>query len=336
MRTNEVLLEFYLDGYGVIDFYEETTLMVDCRKDGEVKRFPIEMPFVESIHKQMTEEGIWLLHVSAVYLDENGDVQKEIRITDGFRNELYETLQQVKEGTYESEWIPPAEKEDKSEIWDTTALGKIFENGNLSDYIEMPWKAKGTRITLGNGEETYILSDEYEENGYCEALKIGEFSKEIIIRYYDNTDGEFEYLVEICFGEDHGIERIFCKTYNDFLEFLNQLKPIIDGIQHDDILVLLDEIKKDVVEIIEENDKNINKKRYNDIFTDLDYIKDNVNLALKTLKRKNFALSDINKKVINAKKRWEAEKEANADIKHGRVKSFNNVHDLIADLKADD
>lgn len=297
-QNANVLLEFYLDGYGIIDFYEDTTFMVDCRRNGEAKRFPIDMPFVDAIHKQIEEEGIWLLHVNAVYFDENGNVQKEIRITDGFRNDVYETLEQVKNGTYESEWIPPEERKDESEIWDITRPGRIFENGKLSEYQEMPWKAKGTKYSEG---DSYIVSgDEHEANDYIEAFKMGEFSRTIQI--YSSIDAEYEYLVEIYYGDGREAEFIYCKTMRDFLDLLKELKPVIDGLQHEDVLTHLEALREELHEELQDivNAKNLSDYTY--ALQCFDYLQESVDSALKIIKRKNFILSDISKEVIKSKK----------------------------------
>jgi hypothetical protein len=302
--ANEILIEFSLDGHGIITWIEEKesngeswlNFMVHGRNEKGM-RFPIDKPnLFAPLIAHMEKHGLWLLQARAIYFDGNGNEIKEITISDGFRYNRQETLQQVLAGTYKSEWIPLEEREEKIVTFGTTRPGRILENGQLSEWRDISWMAHG--IDMGEGH--YIPKEEHEANGYYKVLELGEYGK--TIKIYSCNKADQEYLIEICYGENTYEEFIYCKTMRDFLDFMKELKPVIDGIQHHDVMTHLGGIKEEIREEIQDIRQAENEEQFLLLLQNLEYYQDDIDSVMKIVKRKSFIVSDIQKEVIKATK----------------------------------
>lgn len=299
MRKNEVMLEFYLDGNGIVHFYEnedDGEEYLDCLvniRNFKARRFPIEKSLLDKVFNHIKKYDTQL-DIHAVYFDENSKNIKKIVITEGFKNNLYKTLEEVEAGTYKDEFSSITEHLENAETRNATRTARIFENGNLEEK-EISWKNKGVFYIDDEGEECYFPSDnEHKINGFSKLMELGEFSKKINI--YD-SENEYEFLLEIEYGEGKSIEMILCRSFKDLIALLQQIEPLLQMIQQSTIETYLGSIFETMDELSEDS-KN-DKDQFN---ADLEYIKQDLAEAFKALKRKRFILNDISKNIIKTRK----------------------------------
>ena len=179
---------------------------------------------------------------------------------------------------------------------------QVYENGEFTkDQIE--WIEQTEENTNEYLDENYIydhdkemlfdLTEEEEINGLHEIVRIEKgHDKYIVVYQYFK---EYDYLVQIEYGEMTYPEWYACKDFKTLLAFIKEIEPLLDLIERNVSLGYLEAVSMEL--------ESISNKDNDEILQAVEIAQDYIKELKSQMKRRNFTVKDTQKEIIKAMKK---------------------------------